>query len=80
MTRLEIDKRLQGRIIGFFTTHGRWKHPGPLQNWTVRDLVKRSSYGGLIRMGNCGPKSIEAMDKVLKSVGVDAEAFQKPLR
>ncbi len=78
MTRLGIDKKLQGRIVGFFTTYGRWKHPGPLRNWTVKDLVKRSSYGGLIRMGNCGPKSIEAMDKVLECVGVHAEALKKP--
>lgn len=78
MTRLGVDKRLQGRIIGFFTPHGPWKDPGLPQNWTVEDLVRRNSYSLLLRMRNCGPKSIEAMDKVLKSVGIEAEALQKP--
>jgi len=74
MTRLGIEKKLQGRIIGFFTTYGRWRHPGPMQNWIVQDFVMHYHIpGALLRMKNCGLKSIEAMERVLNCVGVTFE-------
>lgn len=77
MAKLEIPKGIAGRIINFFKPgNGYYERPGNLANWTLGKLLKESNYASFMRIKNCGPKCIEAMNKVLFDIG--QSQFQKP--
>ena len=76
MTRLGITKELQGRIVNCFKPRRHWSDwPGPLAGWTLENIIKESSYAHWMRMRNCGPKTIAAINKVLADLG--QPTFQK---
>lgn len=77
MARLEIPKGISGRIINFFKPgNGYYERPGNLANWTLEKLLKESNYASWMRMKNCGPKCIDAVNRVLADIG--QPQFKKP--
>lgn len=72
MVSLGIKARTAGRVANFFKppkNDCHWWSGGPLSGWMLSELLNDTSYASWMRMKNCGPKCIEAMNKVLADIG-----------